>query len=103
MQPFVVYPWHTYFILLISILSILFLLKKKLLIILFGFCLQIGFLFSEVTRFFNFILITSILIVYLEKSLFEKKLRKIMLIILGYLIPLISFLIYLFYNNIFDS
>ena len=26
-----------------------------------------------------------------------------MLIILGYLIPLISFLIYLFYNNIFDS
>ena len=105
MQPFVVYPWHTYFILLISILSILFFIKKKnYSLFLFGFCLQIGFLFSESYKIFSIlILITSILIVYLEKSIFEKKLRKIMLIILGYLIPLILFLIYLFYNNLFDS
>jgi len=102
MQPFIVFPWHTYFIFLISLISIfLFIQKKNYSLFLFGSCLQIGFLFSESYKIFSIlIIIFSILIIFFEKKNFKTQYKKMIFIIFGYLSPLAIFYIYLKFNNL---
>ena len=105
MQPFIVYPWHTYFIFFISIISILFFINKDDYSLFFlGFCLQLGFLFSESYKILSILMILiSLVIVFFQKDLFKKRIKKILLIIIGYLLPLILFLVYLYSNNLVEA
>ena len=104
MQPFIVYPWHTYFIFCTSIISLFFYLKKNFIsLFLFGLFLQLGFLFSESYKIFSItIVLFSIIFVSLETKKFIKIFKKVLLILLGYISPFLLFLIYLNYNNLID-
>ena len=104
MQPFIVYPWHTYFIFFTSVTSIFLYLKKNYIsLFLFGFFLQLGFLFSESYKIFSILtLLVSIIFVYLENKKRSTKFKKVFLILLGYLLPLLLFLFYLNLNNLIE-
>ena len=104
MQPFIVYPWHTYFIFFTSVFSLsLFLKKNSISLFLFGFFIQLGFLFSESYKIFSIaIILLSIIILFFENQKLKNIIKKIILILLGYLLPLIAFIIYLYLNNLID-
>ena len=105
MQPFIVYPWHNYFIFFTSIVSILCFIKRKyFFLFFFGFFLQLGFLFSESYKIFSiFIILISMFVIIKENHKILDKFKKILVIILGYALPLSIFLIYLYLNNLFDA
>lgn len=105
MQPFVVYPWHTYFIFFTSTISLFFYLKKNLIsLFLFGLFLQLGFLFSESYKIFSIIIVLiSIIFVSLEAKNFKKIFKMVIFILVGYILPFLLFLIYLNSNNLVGS
>ena len=104
MQPFIVYPWHTYFIFFTSVFSLsLFLQKNSISLFFFGFFIQLGFLFSESYKIFSIIIIIlSIIILFFENQKSKNVVKKILLILAGYSLPLIVFIIYLYLNNLIE-
>ena len=105
MQPFIVYPWHTYLILFFTILAINFFIKNTLIsFFFFGLSLQLGQLSSESYKIFSFLAIfTSILIITFDKKFNKFKYKKIASIFLGYIVPFLVFFIYLIKNNLVDQ
>ena len=94
---------HIFYFFYFSFLSITFLKKNSISLFLFGFFIQLGFLFSESYKIFSIIIILlSIIILFFENRKLKNIVKKIILILLGYSLPLIAFISYLYLNNLID-
>ena len=70
MQPFVVYPWHTYLIFIFSILSVSFYINhNNFSYFIFGFFIQLCFLSSESFKICSYaIILISIILLFFQKK-----------------------------------
>ena len=103
MQPFIVYPWHTYLVYFFLLLSIFFLLRNDLLsYFLYPFFLQLTFLSSESFKMFSIVALILSIFCLLKKELKYSRLKIFLLIFSGYFTPLLIFFLYLLHYDIFD-
>ena len=105
-QPYAVYPWHTYFIYFFISLGILFYFNKSYIsLFIFGLSIQLCFLSSESFKICSYLIsISTIILLYFEK---KKDLKKFTFFsisyFLGFLIPLLIFILFLKSNGIYNQ
>ena len=105
MQPFVVYPWHTYLIFFFSLLSITFYINNtNLSYFLFGFFIQLCLLSSESFKICSYIIISiSIILLFFQKKEKNVIIKNSFYILFGYFLPLSLFIIYLYKFNLYEN
>jgi len=105
MQPFVVYPWHTYLIFLFSLLSISFYINhSNFSYFLFGFFIQLCFLSSESFKICSYIIIfISIFLLFFQKKEKNVIIKNSFCILFGYFLPISLFIFFLHKYNLYES
>lgn len=99
-HPFVNHPWHNYlgFFFLILALNI-YDTNSKNNTFFFGICLSLIVLLYE-KLLFIFLLFS---LIFLFESILRKKMKVYFFFLIGFLIPISIFFLFLFYNNLFDT
>lgn len=96
LQPFTVFPWHTYLIYFILVFALyIYFYKTFISYFIFGLLIQIIYLTSDSFKICSYLIfLSTILIIYLD---FKKNnyLKYILTFSFGFFLPLFSFLIYL--------
>ena len=105
-QPYAVYPWHTYFVYFFITTGILFYFNKSYLsIFLFGLTVQLCFLSSESFKICSYLIsISTVILLYFEnKNDLKKFIFNSILYFLGFLLPLLFFILFLKSNEIYND
>ena len=102
-QPFTVYPWHTYLVYFFLSLGLYIYFNKTLFsYFFFGLVIQLIYLISDSSKFFTYIIfLITILFIILENK--KNYLKFLTLFVLGYSVPLLIFLISLYFQGNFDN
>lgn len=99
-HPFVNYPWHNYLGFFFLILALnLFNSNSKYNYFFLGLCLSLIVLIYE-KLLFIFILFS---LIFFIESFLRKKIKKYFSFLIGFIIPISIFFLYLFYNNLFET
>ncbi len=104
-QPFTIFPWHTYIIFFLLLVGIFLYFKKKpVTYFFFGFILQLIYLASDSFKFCSYlILITTIFFIFFENKRKRLFIKNSILLLSGYFLPFLIFIIILIYNGSFDA
>ena len=98
LQPFTVYPWHTYFAYFFLVFGLfLYLYKNTYSYFLFGICIQLVYLSSNSFKIYVYLIFSLTLILIYFENKYEIKIliRQSLAFIIGFFLPFLLFIVYL--------